>query len=117
MPNCSRSDVVLVRYPFSDLSDAKVRPAVVVSAPHVSQDVFIVPLTSRTSSLLPGEFVLRDWAVAGLNVASAAKRGIYTVHGRLVIKVVGRLTDWDASRMGQALRGWLGFEKAAAHAG
>jgi mRNA interferase MazF len=36
MPNYSKHDVILVRYPFSDLSNAKVRPAVVVSAAHVS---------------------------------------------------------------------------------
>ncbi len=56
MNNYSRGEVVLVRYPFSDLSGSKVRPAVIVSAPHASQDVFIVPLTSRTTSLLSGEF-------------------------------------------------------------
>lgn len=33
MPNSLKNDIVLVRYPFSDLSGAKVRPAVVVSAP------------------------------------------------------------------------------------
>ena len=33
MPNYSKPEVVLVRYPFSDLMGAKVRPAVVVSAP------------------------------------------------------------------------------------
>ena len=41
MPNYSKSSIVLMRYPFSDLSNAKVRPAVVVSAPHTSQDVFL----------------------------------------------------------------------------
>jgi hypothetical protein len=34
MLGCSRDDVVLVCYPFSDLSGSKVRPAVVVSVPH-----------------------------------------------------------------------------------
>ena len=60
MPSYSKNDIILVRYPFSDLSAAKVKPAVVVSAPHVSQDNFIVPLTSKTVSLLAGEFVLAD---------------------------------------------------------
>jgi mRNA interferase MazF len=40
------NEIILVRYPFSDLSGAKVRPAVIVSAPHVSQDIFVVPLTT-----------------------------------------------------------------------
>jgi mRNA interferase MazF len=54
MPNYSKNIVILVRYPFSDLSNAKVRPAVIVNAPHSSQDILIVPLTSKTVSLLDG---------------------------------------------------------------
>lgn len=61
MPNYSKPEVVLVSYPFSDLTGAKVRPAVVVNASHVSQDLLIVPLTSRTSGLLAGELVLAEW--------------------------------------------------------
>ena len=91
MPSYLRNEVVLVRYPFTSLTGSKVRPAVVVNAPHVSQDVLIVPLTSKTTSLLPGEFVLSEWAASGLNVASAVKRGLFTVHQSLVIKRVGTL--------------------------
>lgn len=109
MPSYSKHDVILVRYPFSDLSSSKVRPAVVVSASHPSQDILITPLTSKTSYLLPGEFVLSDWAASGLNVATAAKRGVYTVHEDLVIKVIGQLAKDDASRLDQSLRDWLGF--------
>ena len=58
MPNYSRGDVLLVRYPFTDLSGVKVRPAVVIQAPHPSQDNFVVPLTSRLIALQPGEFAL-----------------------------------------------------------
>ena len=109
MPSYSSHDVILVRYPFSDLSSSKVRPAVVVSAPHSSQDIIITPLTSKTSSLLEGEFVLSDWAAAGLNVATAVKRGVYTMHESLVIKVIGQLVDADAEQLEQSLRGWLGL--------
>jgi mRNA interferase MazF len=44
MPNYSKPEVVLVRYPFSDLTSAKVRPAVVVCTSHVSKDLLIAPL-------------------------------------------------------------------------
>jgi len=111
MPSYSRNEIVLVRYPFSALSDVKVRPAVIVSAPHVSQDVFVVPLTSHTTSLLAGEFVLADWAAAGLHVPTAVKRGLYTVHQSLLRKRVGRLTPTDAEQIDQALRAWLGLQK------
>ncbi len=32
MPNYSKNSVILVRYPFSDLSAIKVRPAVIVNS-------------------------------------------------------------------------------------
>ena len=109
MPNSSKNDIVLVRYPFSDLSGAKVRPAVVVSAPHVSQDIFIVPLTSKTVSLMADEFPLVDWTEAGLNVPTAVKRGLYTIHQDLVVKAVGRLSHRDADRLQRSLREWMGL--------
>jgi mRNA interferase MazF len=109
MPNFSKHQVILVRYPFSDLSIAKVRPAVVVSAPHPSQDIMINPLTSKTNSLLPGEFVLTDWTGAGLNVATAVKRGIYTLHESLVIKAIGELVEVDVKQLEQSLQDWLGI--------
>ena len=109
MASFSKNDVILVRYPFSDLSASKVRPAVVVNAPHVSQDLFIVALTSRAVSLLPGEFLLTEWRAAGLNVPTVVKRGLYTVHETLIIKIVGRLLYLDADQLERSLREWLGL--------
>jgi mRNA interferase MazF len=94
MPSYSKNEIVLVLYPFSDLASSKVRPAVIVNAPHASQDVFIVPLTSRTTALLAGEFVLAEWKMAGLNVETAAKRGIFTIHQKLVLKSIRK--DYNA---------------------
>jgi mRNA interferase MazF len=107
MPTYSKNDVILVRYPFTDLSSSKVRPAVIISAPHISEDLFVVPLTSKTTSLLPGEFVLEDWKSVGLNVATAVKRGIYTVNRDLVIKSVGKLSTADSKKLEDSLRRWL----------
>jgi len=110
MQNYSRNDVVLIRYPFSDLSGSKVRPAIVASAEHISEDIFVVPLTSRISSLLPGEFELKDWKSAGLNVPTAVKRGIYTMRNDLVVRKVGYLSNDDSKRLENSMRGWLGFQ-------
>lgn len=109
MPNYLKNDIILVRYPFSDLSSSKVRPAVIVSAVHVSQDIFITPLTSKTVSLLDGEFVLSEWAAAGLNVPMAVKRGLYTVHQSLVVKTIGRMASSDIQQLQQSLQRWLGL--------
>lgn len=109
MPSYLKNEVVLVHYPFSDLTATKVRPAVVVHAPHVSQDNLIVPLTSQTTPLLAGEFVLSDWASAGLHLPTAVKRGIYTIHSRLVVKKLGQLSPRDAQQVDDSLRLWLGL--------
>jgi mRNA interferase MazF len=107
MPSYSKNDIILVRYPFSDLSSSKVRPAVVVSAPHISQDIMITPLTSKIGSLLEGEFILAEWSAAGLNVATAIKRGLYTVHENLVVKKIGVLVEADVEQLDRSLRDWL----------
>ena len=109
MPNYSKNNVILVRYPFTDLSSSKVRPAVIVSTPHSSDDFFVVPLTSKTAPLLPGEFVLANWSEAGLNVSTAVKRGIYTVEKSLIIKKVGELSTSDVKSLEGSLRKWLGL--------
>jgi mRNA interferase MazF len=109
MQNYLKDDVVLARYPFTNLLNAKVRPAVVVSEQHISEDVFIVPLTSKVVSLLPGEFVLSGWADAGLNVPTAVKRGIYTTNKRLIIKKIGILAISDAQKLENSLMNWLGL--------
>jgi len=107
MPSYSKNEVVLVGYPFSDLSNSKVRPATVINSPHVSQDVIIVALTSKTTSLLAGEFALTEWKSAGLNIETAVKRGIFTTNYKLIIKSVGHLSAIDAEKLDHSLRDWL----------
>lgn len=49
----------------------------------------MVALTSKTSGLLAGEFVLAKWTAAGLNIETTVKRDIYTIKETLVRKRVG----------------------------
>jgi len=105
----NKNDLILVRYPFSDLSSSKVRPAVVVNDWHSSQDLLIVPLTSKIDGLLRGEFVLTKWLESGLNVPTAVKRGIYTITQGLAIRGIGCLDGADAQQLEQSLRYWLGL--------
>ena len=109
MPSYTKDDIILVRSPFSDLSGSKIRPAVVVNAEHISQDLIIVPLTSKTSSLLEGEFILSQWATAGLKLETAVKRGLYTVDQGLVTRIIGRLADPDVERLVRSIQMWLGL--------
>ena len=110
MPNYSRNEVVLVRYPYSDLTNFKVRPAIVVNSAHASHDVFVIALTSKTQSLLSGEFVLSDWSGAGLNVETAVKRGLFTIHEKLVLKSVGNLSSADILELDRSLLSWFDLD-------
>ena len=107
MPNYSRNEIVLVRFPFSDLTNVKIRPAVVINGPYPSSDLLLVSLTSKLTKLLPGEFVLSNWKGAGLNVPSSVKRGIFTIQEKLILRSVGKLESEDAATLDTSLRDWL----------
>ncbi|MEQ1922368.1 MAG: type II toxin-antitoxin system PemK/MazF family toxin [Pyrinomonadaceae bacterium] len=107
MPNFSRNEIVLIRFPFSDLSNSKIRPAIVVSSAHTSRDIFLVPLTSKVANLREGEFVLGDWVGAGLNVPSSVKRGIFSLQDTMVIRSVGALKAADIVQLNASLRLWF----------
>jgi mRNA interferase MazF len=109
MPSYSKNSLILVQYPYSDLTASKVRPAVIVNAPHPSQDLIIVPLTSQLNNLMPGEFALLHWKAAGLNVPSAVKRGLFTIQQSLVRKLIGQLHAVDAGTLDKSIEFWLGI--------
>jgi mRNA interferase MazF len=107
----SKGEVILFPYPFTDLSTKKIRPAVVVGLTEAKyNDIFIVPLTSRTNNLGTGEHVLSGWQQAGLNVVSAVKRGCYLVDSELVLKRVGSLAKSDMDNLEKSLQTWLDLE-------
>jgi mRNA interferase MazF len=100
--NCSRNDVVLLPIPFTDLTSRKVRPAIVVGGN--GADLFLVPISSVIANT---DFPLNEWRVAGLNVPSGVKAQLATVEEKLVVKIVGQLTNNDAKVLNARLRKWL----------
>ena len=100
--NCSRNDIVLLPIPFTDLTSRKVRPAVVIG--RNGADLFLVPISSVLSNT---DFPVKEWKAAGLNVASGVKAQLATVEERLVVKIVGKLTNLDSQVLNERLRNWL----------
>jgi mRNA interferase MazF len=78
-----RGDVVLVPFPFGDLSTAKVRPAVGVSGAlyHATEpDLLLAALTSKVAAATgPLDYSLDDWRAAGLRYPSALKLVLFTL--------------------------------------
>jgi mRNA interferase MazF len=109
-------DVVLVRFPFADLTATKKRPALVLArtarSPR-SRLATLAMITSQVESLkLDGDIVLRDWKAAGLLHPSLLRLAkIATVDEELVDKSIGRLSPPDHEAARQMFRrlfsGWL----------
>jgi mRNA interferase MazF len=100
--SCSKSDIVLLPIPFTDLTSRKVRPAVVLGRD--GADLFLAPISSQ---LLNTDFAPTEWQAAGLNVNCGVKAQIATVEERLVVKRVGRLSAADQKLMNERLHTWL----------
>ena len=93
-----RGNVVLVPFPFTDLSSTKQRPALIVSADSFNAthaDVILVAITSQVpSSLASDEFLfsqdeLRSCGLPKPSILKLCK--IVTLHQRLIIKKIGDL--------------------------
>ncbi len=110
MSNYSKNEIVLIKYPFSDLSTFKVRPAVIIGVVNTLFDIFITPLTSKIDNIKLGEFVLENYLDSSLFVETALKRGIYTIDRRLIIKKVGFISIKDARKLENSIRIWLEIE-------
>lgn len=89
----ARGSVVLVRFPFSDLSASKRRPAVVL-AEAGRGDLVLVQVTSRPyadPAAVP--LTAASFARGGLDVTSYARPGkLFTANEALVVREVGALT-------------------------
>lgn len=109
--SCRRGDVVLVPFPFTDLSATKQRPALVVSpdAWNAAQpDVMLVAITSQmTVPPGPQDLVLSvaDVAAAGLPKPSRGRTTkLITMHSGLLKRTLGHLPDTTSTTVLAQLR-------------
>jgi len=106
-----RGDVVLVPFPFTNLSAQRVRPAVVVSTPeyeHQTGDIIVAQITSRQRNL-PTDYALQDWQEAGLLRPSIVRAKLATISASLVQFRTGRLSERDMKEVDNRLRLALGL--------
>lgn len=100
---------MLVSFPFTDLSSAKVRPAAVVAQP-IGDDVILAFITSRAESVDPrAAHMLRpedpDFAATGLRAASTIRLNkLATLHRRVVRRRLGQLSPSSRGHVSEALR-------------
>jgi mRNA interferase MazF len=94
-----KGDIVLVQFPFTDLSQTKLRPAVVIWSSDTGQDITLCFISSQaTSNLSPDEFLLdpndSEFASTGLKIVSKVRvTRIITLERKLMIRKLGKLGD------------------------
>ncbi|MCG6136239.1 MAG: type II toxin-antitoxin system PemK/MazF family toxin [Nostoc sp. LLA-1] len=92
-----KGDIVLVPFPFTDLSATKLRPGVVLWVDSQGNDVSLCFISSQNVTKLdPEEFILDtsdpDFATTGLRVVSKVRvTRIVTVERRLITRRIGKL--------------------------
>ncbi len=98
MINYKQGDIVLVPFPFTDLTATKQRPALIISSDWYNsnrQDVILVAITSQIPSILDlDEYLLTkiELNLSGLPKPSIIKFGkIFTIDIRLIRKSMGHL--------------------------
>ena len=107
----SFGDVVVVKFAFTDQSDAKQRPAIVVSSSAYNRsrlDVTVVSLTSQASGERFGEVAIEQWQAAGLLKPTVIKPVYLTVEKTLVLGKIGKLQIEDRRRLAEVLPSCFG---------
>jgi mRNA interferase MazF len=92
----SKWDVVLIQYPFTDLTVLKLRPAVVISPDdfNAGPDVVVAAITTNTASLSQYDLLIAanhaEFRATGLQAPSAARMTkIFTLHQNLINRTIG----------------------------
>lgn len=107
-----RGDVVLVRFPFTDLATAKQRPALVVASRSFAasgEDVIVVAISGQRVDR-PGKFdhVVKSWREAGLLMPSVVRAGkLVTLHRDLIRRGLGALPAEEMETVGALLKAAL----------
>jgi mRNA interferase MazF len=88
-------DIILVPFPFTDLTAVKKRPALVVSPDVYNRsgpDLVIAFITSSTNvSPRPGDHRIQFWKESGLPKASLLRMKFATIDQDIVLKKIGHL--------------------------
>ena len=104
-----RGDVVLVPFPFTDLTSSKKRPAVVISPDSFNaqqQDLVVVAITSQlTDSDDAVLLTAPDFSAGSLPKTSIVRpTKLFTMHSTLIIKKVAVLNDLKLDEILSAVR-------------
>ncbi len=104
----NRGDVVLIPFPYTDLSAIKTRPAVVVSSNtyhSFRSELLLAYISSQVSKMTaPLDYLLTDWKIAGLPKPSFVRPKVAAIESGLIVYQTGSLAEQDLLEVDRRLR-------------
>ncbi|RKX69511.1 MAG: type II toxin-antitoxin system PemK/MazF family toxin [Spirochaetes bacterium] len=91
-------DIILVPFPFTDLTTNKKRPALIISPDEYNRglDVIIAFITSNIKSPNKmGDYQIQDWKISNFPKPSMLRMKFATIDTSIVKKKLGVLSDTD----------------------
>jgi mRNA interferase MazF len=108
-----RGDLLLIPFPFTDLSASKRRPVLALTAPDRFGDFIALPVTSRPQIEHAVRIAAADLVSGALPAASWIRTNrIVTLNVSLVVKTVGRVSDRTIAAAVQQVSTYIGFSGA-----
>ncbi|QQK78971.1 type II toxin-antitoxin system PemK/MazF family toxin [Salicibibacter cibi] len=92
-----QGDIILIPFPFSDLTGNKKRPALILNKPNVNkQSLLICMMISSVHRHTSSDIPILEWNEAGLLKPSVVRvNKIFTIDGSMVLKRLGCLNQND----------------------
>ena len=94
-------DIILVPFPFTDLSSSKKRPALIISPDRYNKesDVVIAFITSKMNlKYRIDDYKISEWKKANLPKPSMIRMKFATIDKSVIIKKLGRLLEKDRKK-------------------
>ena len=109
-----RGSVVLIPFPYSDLSTRKTRPAVVVNSMayyNARAELLLAYVSSQiTQAHSTLDYLLVDWQSTGLLKPSFVRPKLAAIDPNLIVHQIGNLSDSDLQQVDVRLRRALSLE-------
>ncbi len=111
----SRGEIVLTRFPFTDLTGFSLRPALVVSAGMIGRDIILAAISSIVrKSLSPTDCVVEtthgEFKQTGLRTSSVIRlHKLVTVEQKVIVRRLGRVGPQLSAEVDKLLRVALGL--------
>jgi mRNA interferase MazF len=107
-----RGDLLLVPFPFTDLSASKRRPVLALTVPDRFGDFIALPITSRPQIDHAVPIAAADLVSGSLPAVSWVRTNrVVTLNVSLVVKTVGRVSEQTVASAVQQICAYIGFSE------